>query len=49
MLETLSAYTDVIEYVQLRKFYKYDIKDLADEEVDAGIMSKKKSLHLTMW
>lgn len=42
MLETLSAYTDVIEYVQLRKFYKYDIKDLADEEVDAWNYVKEK-------
>lgn len=42
MLETLSAYTDVIEYVQLRKFYKYDIKDLADEEVDAWHYVKEK-------
>lgn len=42
MLETLSAYTDVIEYVQLRKFYKYDIKDLADEEVDAWNYVKDK-------
>lgn len=42
MLETLSTYTDVIEYVQLRKFYKYDIKDLADEEVDAWNYVKEK-------
>lgn len=42
MLETLSAYTDVIEYVQLRKFYKYDIKDLADEEVNAWNYVKEK-------